>query len=232
MPTRALVTTYSYDAASDSRSVTVPSDCEVLEISICGISTGSVVNGITVGGNAMTSLGTVVHAGGKPRMTVWRLISPPTGSQTVAVTNAAQDKTGVAVNSWTAIDTTTPFDSFDTGTATTTGPSGGGSPTTRLTVASAVGDRVADAVASLSITAWAVGAGQTELWDFTPVDGRFAGSHEDGVAGNVEMTYTSGESKEWAGAAWNANASAGAPATRPKLHRVERFAAIERAGNR
>lgn len=207
MPVRALVTTHTFDAASDSRAVTVPADCEVLEVAIVTMASGQDQSGVTIAGAAMTKIGaSALHSGGKPRVNVWRRIAPATGSQTLAVTNASADKTGVAVCSWTAIDGTTPFDGWATANGTSTTPS--------VAVTSASGDLVADAVGSLSVTAFTPGASQTELYDYTPTDGRFAGSHEDG-AGSVTMSWTFGESKEWATAGWNANASSGAAAEIP-----------------
>lgn len=202
MPARALISTaYTFDAASNTTSRTIPADCDVLEVSVVTISSGQDQTSVTCGGQAMTKIGTgLVHSGGKPRVNVWRLISPPTGAQNIIVTNAAADKTGVAVFSWTDTDTTTPFDGWATAQGLSTTPS--------RTVTSATGDRVADTTAGLSITALTPGAGQTELVDFMPTDGRMGCSHEDGAA-SVTMSWTIGESKEWVIAGWNANPPAG-----------------------
>lgn len=211
MPARALISTaYTFDAASNTTSRTIPADCQVLEVSIVTVASGTDQTGVTCGGQAMTKIGTsIAHSGGKPRVNVWRLISPPTGAQDIIVTNATADKTGVAVFSWTSIDTTTPFDGWATAQGTSAGVS--------RTVASEIGDRVADTLGHLSVTDLGVGAGQTELVDFIPTDNRMACSHEDGAT-SVTMTWASGESKEWATAGWNANAPAGAPSpSRPPI---------------
>lgn len=195
MPTRALVATYSFNSNSDSRSVTIPTGCEVLEIAICTIDTGVDQTSVTCGGQALTKIGpSILHSGGARRMNVWRLISPPTGAQTVVVTNGGMDVTGVAVNSWTVINTTTPFDGWATAQGSSVAPS--------VAVTSASGDTVADAVASHSTSALTPGGAQTELWDFTPIEGRFGGSHEAGGA-SVTMSWTSGD-EQWVIAAFNA----------------------------
>lgn len=212
MPTRALISTaYTFDAASNTTSRTIPVGTLVLEVSVVTISVGTDQSSVTCGGQAMTRIGaSLQHSGGKPRVNVWRLISPPTGAQDIVVTNATNDKTGVAVFAWTAIDTTTPFDGWVTAQGTSTTPS--------VAVTSQSGDLVADTEAGLSIMALAQGAGQTELVDFMPTDGRMGCSHEDGAA-SVTMSWTVGESKEWVIAGWNANAAAAGAAGPPSSRR-------------
>lgn len=212
MPTRALISTaYTFDAASNTTSRTIPGDCQVLEVAIVTISSGVDQTGVTCGGQAMTKIGTGrVHSSGKPRVNVWRLISPPTGAQDIIVTNATSDKTGVAVFSWTSINTTTPFDNWITAEGTSTTPS--------VAVTSESGDLVADVMACLNTAALTQGAGQTEQVDFLPTDGRMGASHENGAA-SVTMSWTAGASTEWVIAGFNANAAAAAGGPSPQRRR-------------
>lgn len=215
MPARAFISAaYTFDAASNTTSRTIPGDCQVLEVAVTTMASGVDQTGVTCGGQAMTKIGTsIVHSGGKPRMNVWRLIGPPTGAQDIIVTNASADKTGVVVFSWTAINTTTPFSDWTTAQGTSAAPSVG-------VPNSASDKRVADTVASLSTGALGQGAGQTELVDFIPTDGRMACSHEDGASGTVTMSWTGTESKEWVIAGFNANAAAaGTPGPSPRRRR-------------
>lgn len=224
MAARALVTSYSFDAASDSRAVTVPGGCEVLELSIASVAAGVDQSSVTVGGQAMTKDGGGVHSGGKPRVNVWRRISPPTGSQTVVITmsGGAADKTAVAVNSWTGINGTTPFDGFVSANGLSTTPAS-------ASVTSAVGDLVADAMGSLSAGAYSSTGGQTEIFDVDAVSsGRLVGGHEAGAA-SVATSWSSdtADSKEWVVVAWNANDSGAGPS--PVVYPRTRLQAVHRA---
>lgn len=211
MPDRALISTaYTFDGATNTTSRTIPVGTLVLEVAITTMASGQDQTSVTCGGQPLTKIGaSSVHSGGKPRVNVWRLISPPTGAQDIVVTNASGDKTGVAVFAWTAIDTTTPFSNWTVANGTSAAPS--------VAVTSATGKRVADCVGHLSTQALTEGAGQTEQVDFMPTDGRMGCSHEDGAA-SVTMSWSISESKEWAIAGFTANAAA-AGAAGPAVRR-------------
>ncbi|MHC4989690.1 MAG: LamG domain-containing protein, partial [Planctomycetota bacterium] len=69
-------------------------------------------SGVTYGGQALT-LAVSADAGGSGRewVSIWYLVDPPTGSNTVAVTfNNSQDPTGIAAMSYFGVDQSAPID--------------------------------------------------------------------------------------------------------------------------
>lgn len=94
---------------------------------------GITVSGVTYGGVAMTPVGTHFRSGAY-RVTVFRLLAPATGTNTVAVTLSGSSAAVCAAISLTGVDQTDPDDAPVTSDASSGHPSS--------TVPSATGDLV------------------------------------------------------------------------------------------
>jgi hypothetical protein len=108
-------TTYSYTGYTDSRSVTVPADCNL--VAVCYgqyTSTNDDATTITLGGNALTKATSVAGSGSVNGNTgVWYLANPPTGSQTLATTFAQTGGHNIIVVYLKGVYTTSPLRSAD-----------------------------------------------------------------------------------------------------------------------
>ena len=163
------------------------------------------ISTVTYDGQSLTLVQNVVHGGGKPRVAVYRLIGPSTGSNDVVITlsGGSSDKTTVGAISYTGIDQAIPIDGVTSATGTSASAS--------VTVSSEAGDYVQDAMASIAAGSPTVGSGQTQHYNVEmggPGSSSHygAGSTEDGVT-SVTMSWSLSESKEWVIVGLNLNVS-------------------------
>ncbi|MEK6822287.1 MAG: hypothetical protein AABY13_00535, partial [Nanoarchaeota archaeon] len=134
------------------------------------------VTGVTWGGTAMTSLANVVHTGGSPRVQVFNLTNPPSGSQSVVITLAQTNKILAGAVCFTEAGAITNLTSAE-GTSTTAS----------VTVPSTTNHLVSDTVAVYAPTL-TIGAGQTERYNLE-MGGAGATGHRAG--GSTEAGATS-----------------------------------------
>ena len=116
------------------------------------------------------------------------MVAPLTGTNNIVATFADGTDAIGGATSWTGVNQTTPL-----GTAVFA--SGEGTPAT-VTVASAIGEVVVDALATIDTETRTVEAGQTERWNLGESDLGGGGSSEPGGA-SVTMSWTV-ESEFWA----------------------------------
>jgi uncharacterized repeat protein (TIGR01451 family) len=152
--------------------------------------------GVTYGGQALTRVGFINSVGNQNRTEMWRLIAPPVGTASVAVTlNQSKQIVGGSI-SLTGVDQTTPLGTFVSATAQST--------TASVAVASATGELVLDTMTAngdANSTGIAAGSGQAEQWNIFSGAGnassaRGGGSTKPGAA-SVTMSWTLGVSKPW-----------------------------------
>lgn len=152
------------------------------------------VRGVTYGGAPLAPIVSRAGGGNNTRVSLFILVAPATGTADVVVTlSGTEDVVGGAV-SFTGVEQGTPVG--DSGTARGTGT------LASVTIASAPGEVVVDAVAArgngMLIT---VGGGQAQLWNRatgtwgTDIIG--GGSTEPGAA-SVTMSWTLSVSRSWA----------------------------------
>lgn len=116
---------------------------------------------------------------------IFYLENPPTGSSLqVRVDFTGNSSAGVTVSSYDGVDQTTVI----TGSAQNFSDSSG---EMTITVPSGLGDMVVDGFISGALGPYTVGAGQTQLSQFTHGgDNRHGGSREAGASPNVVMNWT------------------------------------------
>jgi hypothetical protein len=151
-----------------------------------------VVTGITYGGQALTVVGTAAQGPDNSRIEIWRLVNPPTGSNTVSITfNDAFDdpvnEEGASAGavSFTGVHQGTPLGTFASAVS-----SGSSVPT--VNVSSAVGELVFDTVARKG-AAVTVDPSQSEQWNLC-TDGGCSnvggGASTEAGAASVTMSWT------------------------------------------
>jgi hypothetical protein len=151
-----------------------------------------VITGITYDGQPLTLVGTEMSGSDNARIEIWRLVNPPTGSNTVSITfNDAFDdpvnEEGASAGavSFTGVHQGTPLGTFASAAA-----SGSSVPT--VIVSSAVGELVFDTVARKG-DAVTVDPGQSEQWNLC-TDGGCSnvggGASTKAGAASVTMSWT------------------------------------------
>lgn len=148
--------------------------------------------GPTYGGNAMT-LHHYANDGGLVSTAIYYLLSPPTGSNPFSVTMSAGDNGAIAVQTYSGVNQSTPF-----GTpATAAGSSGAAS----VTVSSASGDLVLDAVCRVDGESMTVDGSQTEIaqdgGSIADASTRRIGVSKESGAASVSMDWTWASSLSW-----------------------------------
>lgn len=135
---------------------------------------GKTISSATYNGTTLTQK-TVVD--GSLEAELWYLISPATGSQTFAFVTTPNTAYTLAVNSWTAVDQTTPFGTVVTGTgsAVTSGS---------IVVSSATNEVVIDLI--VTYVDCTVGSGQTERASKSD----FYSAHTSSEAGAASVTMS------------------------------------------
>src|SRR5207249_3267890 len=131
--------------------------------------------------------------GASDRVSIWKLVNPATGTNSVVVTLSAAATVKGGATSWTNVDQTTPVGTAATNTGSSNFPS--------VTVASAAEEVVHDTIGANADSdegAVTADAGQTERWNIrTSHTG--GGSTEVGAA-SVTMSWTMVKNTGWASA--------------------------------
>ncbi len=148
------------------------------------------VTGVTYGGTALTLVGTL-NSGPDCRITIYRLINPPSGTANVVVNFSGTLGKGAVVSatSFRGVDQTTPLGTFNSAIGSSTAPS--------VNIASASGDLVYDVLALKNLTALTANSGQTERWDLSAGEIRGGGSTEPATTTSTTMSWTTANAK-WA----------------------------------
>lgn len=151
------------------------------------------VSSITYGGQPLTLVGTAEYASGTPdgRIYIYRLLNPPTGANTLAVTwnSALNNFAVVGAVTYSGVNQTTP-----TGTFASAGAASG---TPAVSVNSATGQLVFGVVGGRTTSAYTVTGGGTQLWSVLASSGQTAGAAQSAAgATTVNLTWN-GSSAEW-----------------------------------
>jgi uncharacterized repeat protein (TIGR01451 family) len=158
-------------------------------VSLAANSADRTVSIVRYNGIDLTPVGT--QDTDKARVEIWRLLSPPIGTFNLVVTlSGSPDDGAVAgVVTFTGVDQTSSTGPFTSNT--------GDSQTASVSVPSAVGELVFDAVA-VEDASMNVGGSQTQRWNLQRSKTRGGGSTEPGAAGNVSMSWSLGNGRDWA----------------------------------
>jgi len=193
------VSTNAGDAAFFSHTHTISGSNRLLVVAV-ELDNGRTLSNVRYAGQSLTFVSGLTHAGGKPRVEIWRFLNPPTGTNSVTVNvQGGADKVTIGAISYTGVDQATPITGVTTASGTSTNPN--------LTVASQVNDLVQDAMASIAAGAPTVGSGQTQRWNLEMggpgvSDHYGAGSTKPGSS-SVSMNWTISEIKEWVSIGFN-----------------------------
>lgn len=176
------------------------------------------VTGVTYNSVAMTNIGTSADTGSIIGISLWRLIGPDTGTNTVEVTlSTTRRQLGVSI-SFSGADQTTP-----NGTVVTASDDSGAGATPSMSVSSAADEIVVDFVGLQNddnTSTLAVGADQTERANDATSNAttngiRAACSTETGAA-TTTMTWTPDVADDWAGIALAVKPAGAAAAFTPR----------------
>ena len=139
-------------------------------------------NSVTFNGAALTLVGRQVDADNASRISIWYRVNPATGPGTIQVTFAgsAEGKT-MGASSWSGVHQSVPVGAFASASGTSGTPS--------VTVASAVGEVVVDAVSNEGGGSITVHPSQVERWNATLLDVSGGHSSEAGAT-SVTMSWT------------------------------------------
>ncbi|MDH5318414.1 MAG: DUF4347 domain-containing protein, partial [Nitrospira sp.] len=156
---------------------------------------GITVSSITYGGTALTYIGSDTSS--KDHVEMWYLKAPETGTANIVVTLTGSTSIAAGATNFFGVDQTTSYGSLTTG-------NGSGDPS--ITVASATGELVVDAVSDRDVDSESVGAGQTVLLTNkagTNASDAWVGSSTEAGAASVTMSWTTsgGGAGEWAAVA-------------------------------
>ena len=172
------------------------------------VNNGESVTGVTYNSISMTKLVDITHSGNRIYSSLWGLVNPATGSNTVLVstTFSGAGKSGGAA-SFTDVHQTT-------SEGTPQSAEGSGATSSTLGVASGSGEIVVDNFAMRSSQTPVVVAGQTQRWNVVSSFMRSAFSTDPtgGSTENVGWTFTS---DDFAHVAISLKPTAGAPAGAP-----------------
>jgi hypothetical protein len=179
-----LVTSVSYPCTIDAgsnRAVIVAITNEI----------GHTISNLTFAGAALTSVGSVTGATFN-QMTMYRQVNPPTGTQNLVYDYTAEGYTTAHTAQFTNVHQTTPVDTAASNT-------GGAASGTTVTVTSATGDLVVDAMYQGygPCVGLAPGAGQTVVFINNPETGTAAAMSTKPGAASVVMTWTCDIPDEW-----------------------------------
>lgn len=163
----------------------------IVGVSIDETTTVNVISSVTYGGAPLTNIGNTTSTGNVTRISLWRLVNPPSGTANIVVTPVSGnvEEFVAGATSYFGVNQTTPLGTF----AQAIGNSG----TPTVNVASATNDLVVDAVAvegALLGNSISVGAGQSQRYNVNTAvllgGGMIgAGSTEPGAA-TVTMSWT------------------------------------------
>lgn len=164
----------------------------VLVVGISYYDSGDTVSAITYNSVAMTVVGSSTVSNGQCTVSLYRLIAPATGSNTVSVTftgSVFDFKAGSI--SFTGADQTTPLGAANTATGSSTTPS--------VNITSATGEIVLDTIAIVHSGTLTVDGSQAEQWNGVGGFGfiKGGGSTEDGST-TTTMSWSNSSSQDWA----------------------------------
>jgi len=164
----------------------------VLLVGISYYDSADTVSALTYNSVAMTVVPSSTVSNGQYTSTLYRLIAPATGSNTVSVTftgGVFDFKAGSV--SFTGADQTTPLGTANTATGSSTTPS--------VTVTSATGEIVLDNLTIVHSGTLSVDGSQTQRWNGTGAAGfiKGAASTEDGST-STTMSWSNSTSQAWA----------------------------------
>ena len=155
----------------------------------------------TYAGQDMSPVISRTHASGKPRVEIWELVAPATGSNTVAVSLSSSDKAAVSAISFTGAYQTTPTEASLCAEGTSSSAS--------VPIASATDDLVLDVMASQAPGSPTVDPSQSQQWNVELGGGgtsnHFGGGSTEAGAAPVSMDWSLGERKEWVVCGLNIN---------------------------
>ncbi len=188
------ITTFADDAQSFSFSHTSTGSNRLLVVSVYCDNGDRDVTNVSYGGTNLDHLTTIIHSGGKPRIEVWYLTAPETGSNTILVSLAeGADKCAIGAISYTGVNQTNPIQGTTTTQGYSTSPS--------VTISTETGDLVQDAMASISDGSPSVGLGQTQRYNMEMggpgVSSHYGTASTKEWATSVTMNWSLTESKEW-----------------------------------
>lgn len=147
------------------------------------------VTSLTYAGQALTKIGSVTP-GTAPTSEIWYLLNPPTGANTVSVTFSGTVDAVAGSTSWKGVNQTTPLGTYTSASGNSISPS--------VTVSSATGEIVVDALATGPVTTTdIVSSGQVQLYNTYGGNNRGTGSQEAGSA-STSMSWTQNISERWA----------------------------------
>ena len=166
----------------------------IIDVSI-RTNAGVTVSSVTYGGVALTYIGSATSS--KDHAEMWYLKVPVTGTANVVVTLTGSENVAAGATNFFGVDQTTSYGSLTTG-------NGSGDPS--LTVASATGELVIDAVSDRDVDSETVGAGQTLLLTTkagSASNDAWVGSSTEAGAASVTMSWTTtgAGAGEWAAVA-------------------------------
>lgn len=164
----------------------------VLLVGISYYDSADTVSAVTYNSVALTVVSSSTVSNGQYTSTMYRLIAPATGSNTVSVTftgGVFDFKAGSV--SFTGADQTTPLGTAVTATGSSTTPS--------VTVTSATGEIVLDNLTIVHSGTLSVDGSQTQRWNGTGAAGfiKGAASTEDGST-STTMSWSNSTSQAWA----------------------------------
>ena len=176
VPTGGSIASIIYDDVTDFQGNCSP--CSFLHsvtssgadrLLVVGISpnAGQTVSSVDYGGIALTQIRSD-DAGGLAHSSLWYLVNPPTGSNSVDVTLSAADDVVIGAMSFLGVDQTNPIDVHNGNT--------GNSPNPTVALTTTVDDDMIVDVVGTLIGPLNAAFGQTERWDLTQVTTDGAGS--------------------------------------------------------
>ncbi len=150
----------------------------------------SEITGVTYNSVSLTNVDGIDN--GSVSSHLWQLVASATGANTFVATSTATDfELNAACESYTGVDQTTPLGTSVTASGTDTAPS--------VTVTSASGELVKDAIGLDHSGTLTVGSGQTSRYNEIGLGGwnKYAGSTEAGGS-SVVMDWSDSASVNWA----------------------------------
>lgn len=188
----AVSSTSGNGAGPFSWSHTCSGSDRVLFVGISHYDSNDTVSGVTYNSVAMTAVPSGATNNGQFYVSLWYLIAPATGSNTVSVsmTGSVFD-IGMAAISFTGSHQTTPYGTAVTATGSSTTPS--------VVASSASDEIVLDTLTIVHSGTLSVGADQTSRWNTNTANAfiKMAGSTEPGVA-STTMSWSNSTSQDWA----------------------------------
>ncbi len=212
--------------STDSQSVTIGTLSNgALYVTTSMRATASINRGVTsvsYGGNALTKVADYDNTGGSDRLrvTIWRLLNPPSGANTLAITPSGTPQSKVyGWISFSGVDQTTPEDAIGTGAT-------GSSTTPSASVTSVTNEAYAIGVGILDSGSATVGFDGTQVPIVNESQGSrrgYASYEHQATAGAITMSETASGSVTWASVAIAvrpASSGGGGPVTSGNFFRM------------